>query len=191
LFSDILGDASEKWFSKAGVLYEDSRTKMTAISVELTGHLKLPARRELVHSSETHPLGNHIYKIIVKIESNKLSPPTTATIFYAFCENTSLANYLIATRAHVSHLIRVRYGNGMGGSAASGAWLINILQALRTECLISDKIADWYYDKSVWREADYFAVQNFRRIPNHSNSQLDLMDIIKWAGRNTFWYEVS
>ena len=189
LFSDCLDYPGEKLLEH-GVLFEDTRTRLTALSVEFIGVLNLSVRPELVHFSNPHPLRNHVYKINVQIESTELSP-STATVYYAFCENTALANYLIRHRIRVSHLIRVCYVNAMGGSAASGVWLMNATEALRTEFLISDKNADWYTESTNWREADDFAVQHFRGIPSHPHAQLDLMDIKMWGGSNTFWYKVS
>ncbi len=189
LFSDCSDDASEKLLNN-GVLFEDSRTRLTALSVELIGVLNLSVRPELVHFSNPHPRRNHVYKINVQIESTKLRP-STATVYYAFCENTALANYLIQHRMRVSHLIRVRYGDSFGGSAASGVWFMNATEALRTEFLISDKNAAWYTEPINWSEADDFAVQYFRYIPSHPHAQLDLMDIKMWGTNKTFWYKVS
>jgi hypothetical protein len=189
LFSDCSDDASEKLLNP-GVLFEDSRTRLTALSVEFMGVLNLSVRPELVHIGAPNPRRNHVYKINVQIESAELSP-LTATVYYAFCENTALANYLIHQRIRVSHLIRVRYGDSFGGSTASGIWFMNATEALRTEFFISDKNAAWYTEPMNWSEADDFAVQYFLGIPIHPIAQLELVDTKMWGTNNTFWYKVS
>lgn len=189
LFSDILDFPSSKFIS-GNVLHEDSKTKLTALSVDYIGILKLPVRPELVPSSNPHQFTNHLYKIHVQIESTELER-SSVTVYYAFCENTALANYLIGHRVRVSHLIRVCYGSAFGGSAASGAWLLNTTQALRTECMISDKVANWYYEPSDWREADDFAVKYFRHISTNNNSSLELVDQASWGTHSTYWYKLS
>ncbi len=177
---------SDKWVSGNKVLYEDSRTKLTATSVELIDILTLPARRELIHSIDAGGRRNHVYRLNVLIESKKFSP-SQATIYYAFCENTALARYLIDIHAQVSHLVRVCYGEAFGGSAASGAWLFNIISELGTECLISDKPTSWYLDRTNWREADEFAVKYFRFPSPNQNLRFEETNIVSWRGTNTYW----
>ena len=189
LFSEISDSPSRK-FLIGSVLHEDSRTKLTALQIDRIEIMKLPVRPELVRYSNPHLFTNHVYKICVQIESSELGR-SSVTIYYAFCENTALANYLMRFRTRVSHLIKVCYGSGFGGSLATGAWLLNTTQALRTECLISDKVIDGDYLLCNWRPADDFAVEHFRHIPTNNNSILELVDQAIWGTHSTNWYKLS
>lgn len=189
LFSDVL-DYPSRSFLNTPILYEDSRTTLTVLSMKMVGTLELPQRPELVHFTERHELTNQIYLMMVKIESNSLSE-RIVPVYYAFCENTALADYLIRRRIKVSHLIRVCYGIAFGGSAASGAWLLNAIEPLKCEAFISDKNEHWYRAPLDWREADDFAVNNFISIPNQSNVELAEFSQKRWGGHETFWYRTT
>lgn len=189
LFSDVAHYPS-KSFLNTPILYEDSRTTLTVLSMKMVGTLGLPQRPELVHA-ERHELTNQVYLMEVKIESSSLNE-RIVPVYYAFCENTALADYLIRRRIKVSHLIRVCYGNGWGGSLASGAWLLNAIKPLQCEAFISDRNEHWYRALLEWREADDFAINQFRSIPNQSNL-VELAEFSQkmWDGIETFWYRTT
>jgi len=190
LFSNIC-DLPKDCILSGAILRDDSRTRMTVESSKLVQELNLPIHPELVYYEENeNQLSNHVYKLNVRVESDMLGV-RNVIVFYAFCENTALANKLIQNRIKVSHLIKVGYGAGWGLSKASGAWLLNATRAFKSECLISDWDEQMYTAPLYRKEGDDFAIRLFNSIPRQAQVELEQVDYKMCTGRDTYWYQLS
>jgi len=190
LFSNIC-DHPRHCIEMGAVLHSDARTKMTVKSSEMVQVLNLPIRPEVVyHECGEHPLINQVYKLEVQVESDLLGV-SKVTLYYAFCENTALADKLILYGIKVSHVIRVGFGDGWGLSKSSGAWLLNALSALKSECLISDWDKRMYEQSLNRKDGDYFAISHFKGIPKQVEVELSQVDYKVCTGRETYWYQLT
>jgi len=88
-------------------------------------------------------------------------------VLYVFTENeTFYAEKMRPLHAHISHIIHVRYGGGMGGGGNSaGAWLLNVLKDLHCELFITD-------GHHHWQNGDDFALSLCPEIPREVNVEL-------------------
>ncbi len=120
-------------------IFEDHRTQIKIQHLEELPPCELPLDERLV----SFPAGSHATgKVIfmrLQVKSKQLGT-FSARLIYAFVENTAFcAKYLLPTDAHISHIIKVRYGGGLGGGGyASGAWLNGVLQRLHCEVFVTD-----------------------------------------------------
>jgi hypothetical protein len=84
-------------------------------------------------------------------------------VLYSFAENEAFfCNKLIPNKATITHIIRVNYGNSLGGGLASGAWLLNVLKDLNCELFITD-------GRLYWNKGDEYAFNFCSSIPKNSN----------------------
>lgn len=120
------------------VLHEDRHTRVSVRDLEELPRCDLPLDPELVRFPEGSDLTGRAFFLWIALRSDRLGE-ITAPVLYVFAENTAFwAERLLPAGARLSHLIRVRYGGGFGGSAASGVWILHTLAALGVEVFITD-----------------------------------------------------
>jgi hypothetical protein len=104
-------------------------------NIEELPRLVLPLDSNLVDFPDAET--GSVYFMTVKINSSigNWSVP----VIYAVVENTAFyLDVLISKKAIISHIVRVRYGGGLGGGGkAGGSWIERTLKKLNTELLIS------------------------------------------------------
>ena len=120
-------------------IFRDCRTTITLRSIE-----ELPrCEKELDHQIVDYPDGSQatgrVFFLELYVQSNKLGTYSIPVI-YAFVENAFFCSKkLFPQEGLISHVIHVRYGGGCGGGGkSSGVWLLNILNTISCECLITD-----------------------------------------------------
>lgn len=118
-----------------GRVYEDAHTAVTLRFEREFDRLSAP-RREFAHWDGADSGRIVLYRAeIVSDRFGRIERP----LIYAACENEWFAaEFLAPNRIAVDTVCHVRYGNGFGGAAASGAWLLRALKVLRTRHFISD-----------------------------------------------------
>lgn len=151
LYTDFIGDDKLGSFGQQ-VLYQDHHTLVMRDTVELVSHIPVPANQNLIDGSTSHDLAGNVYFVTITVDSDRLGIFKTQ-LLYCFAENTFiLKRYLLPLQAHISHLIHVRYGGGLGGSRASGVWLKRALGLLHAEVFIHD-------GTDHWQDGDHYALQ--------------------------------
>jgi SAM-dependent methyltransferase len=174
-------------FLDNGIIYSDTRTTVFIDHIEELPRLNLPLHRELVHFPEGSNATDRTIFLKITITSDKLGQ-ISYPVIYAFAENeTFFCQKLIPNKAIISHIIHVRYGGGCGGGGnASGVWLLNVLNLLNCELLISD---GHYY----WQSGDNFALELCPSIPKESEAQLTPIRIVQsegWSGHGDVSWNV-
>jgi hypothetical protein len=125
-------------FLEGSYLYQDARTAISILTKEELPPLNIPLDRDIVHFPSGSVVTGRVVFFEVEVVSCLLGSFTTA-ILYVFAENAAFcALKMLPNHARVSHIVHVRYGQGFGGSHASGSWLLNTLRALRCKVFISD-----------------------------------------------------
>ena len=133
-------------------IYSDGRTYIEAEHIEELPELDNSLDSDILDFPEGSVCTNRVLFITVKIHSDRLGEYKFPLI-YAFTENESFcAEKLLPNQSIMSHIIHVRYGGCMGGSKASGVWVVNVLKQLGCEVFISD---GHYF----WQEGDKKAAE--------------------------------
>jgi hypothetical protein len=118
-------------------LYSDQHTSITVVHIEELPRLNLPVYDDLV-DSRPGSATNRVMYLEIEIKSRRLGQ-FVQPLIYAFAENAAFCSeYLIPKKATVSHIMQVRYGNGLGGSLSSPGWIRYQFNTLKTELVITD-----------------------------------------------------
>lgn len=126
-------------FLDSKVIHEDERTRIQVEAIEELPRLDLPLDPEIVDFPEGSTATGRVLFMKLLVESTKLGR-FTAPLIYAFAENAAFANFALDHHARFTHCIHVRFGGGGGGGGhSSGGWMLNILNRLGCECMISDE----------------------------------------------------
>jgi hypothetical protein len=166
-------------FLDHSIIYMDSRTMVIVDHIEELPKLNLPLHEELVHFKEGSQVTDKALFLKIRIVSEILGT-ISYPVIYAFAENESFyCNKIVPYKAHISHIIHIRYGGGCGGGGnASGVWLVNVLNNLNCELFVTD---GHYY----WQTGDEFALTLCPSITRESNVQLTPIRVLKsesWSG---------
>jgi len=153
-------------FLRTPILYRDERTTIEIIDMERLPNVNLPLHEELVHFPEGGDFNDQVLFMYVRVRSSVFGE-FVRPVLYVFTENeTFYAEKMRPLHAHISHIIHVRYGGGMGGGGNSaGAWLLNVLKDLHCELFITD-------GHHHWQNGDDFALSLCPEIPREVNVEL-------------------
>jgi len=151
-------------FLKSKNIYSSKKTTILIEHIEVLPNLNLlPLHKELVQFQRGGQATDKAVFLKIKIDSDRLGS-IIYPVVYAFAENeTFYCKKLIHHNAKISHIIHVRYGGGCGGGGrAKGGWLLNILEKLHTELLITD-------GRLYWQTGDDFIFRFCSSIPKITN----------------------
>ena len=126
-------------FLDSNLVYEDHRTSVHIRAIEELPRIDLPLDKDIVHFTEGSFATGRVLFLELEVRSDVVGS-LTAYALYAFAENAVFCvQKMLSHGAKISHVINVRYGGGLGGGGYStGAWLLNVLDRLQCEVLISD-----------------------------------------------------
>lgn len=149
LFTDYFPWESGKFLDTQRI-YSDLITGITVKSIEELPKLNLPISEKLVHFPKGSIATNRVVFMTIEVYSDKLGM-FTMPVLYCFAENTAFCcELLLKSKAHISHVVHVRYGGGMfGGGNASGAWILRALKLLGAEVFITDSHHLWQGGDSI------------------------------------------
>ena len=136
IFSDYFPwDGSN--FLDSKLIYEDTRTKVEILDIELLPDLNLPYDSEIIAFKPITKTKNRAVFMNVKVTSHRLGV-LVRPVIYCFAVNEAFCSLvLLKNDAEISHLVHVRYGEGFGGSCSTGYWLRNILKKMKIKIYIS------------------------------------------------------
>jgi hypothetical protein len=126
-------------FSDELIVHQDTRTTISVTSSEELPVCNLPLDDEIVVFKGGNRATGRVLFLHVEIQSNILGN-FNAPVLYAFVENAAFcARKILPYGGRLSHIVHVRFGGGIGGGGRStGIWLLNILQRVHCEVLVSD-----------------------------------------------------
>ena len=139
LFTDYFPNQYSNFLDNRTIFW-DGRTEIFVEHIEELPRLNLlPLHPELVDLPEGSIATDRSVFLIIKVSSNTLGT-FSFPVIYAFAENeTFYCKKMIPFKARISHVIRIRYGGGIGGGGqASGYWVRNVLKSLGSEVFITD-----------------------------------------------------
>jgi len=170
-------------------IYDDDNTSIRVTAIEELPRISLPLHEEIVDFPEGGSALNRVVFMYVHVTSHLLGE-FDAPVLYVFSENEAFyCNAMVPHNARLSHIVRIRYGGGLGGGKASGAWIDNTLGQLGCEVFIKDEDATWQpgddHLKSICPElptSSDASLTRIRQIPGHL-----------WSGYhdNVSWYLVE
>jgi len=138
-------------FLDTRIIHLDVHTQVELLDIEELPSLSLTFSRELADFPPSHAT-NRVVFLRVRVHSDKLGS-WEAPVLYVFGLNEAFcAEVLLPGRAKISHVVRVRIGNGFGGGKSSGDWLAGVFSRLRTELFISD---DTYTGETNFMDFEY------------------------------------
>lgn len=131
------------------VLYEDNKTKVTAVNGTELQKLEIPFFKSLVDFPADENYGR-VFTADIRIESDVLGQLKTKMI-YAIAENTAFAfEYLLKNGIKMSYVVHVRYGHMLGGGRSNGMFIKRILNDLAARYFISDMNYESTFDTEAF-----------------------------------------
>jgi len=126
-------------FLESKVAYKDDHTSVLVKSIEELPQIDLPLDTQIVDFPERSDTTGRVLFLTVEIESNALGK-FTRPVLYACVENAAFcAERILPLSGRISHVVHVRFGGGCGGGGKStGIWLLNVLDRLYTDVLVTD-----------------------------------------------------
>jgi hypothetical protein len=178
LFTDYF-PKRESDFLQPGIIYSDRYTTVRIRNVEKLPIITIPLHHEIVYNIEGSTFNGTFIFMDLSIDSignDGIVTTVNYPVLYGFVENESFyMEYLKKYDAQISHLIRVRYGGGLGGGGhASGQWLRYALCQLQCEIFIND--GDYRFqigDKYIMKKCPELNLKNpvqlslLRTTPGH------------------------
>jgi hypothetical protein len=154
LFTDYFPWQDSDFLDKK-IEYEDADTKITILSIEELPSLNLEIPENIVNFPGGSSATNKVVFIKVEVDSVTLGK-IVCSVIYAFAVNESFcAKVLLLNSSLISHVIHIRYGGGCGGGGkAKGGWLLNVIERLQCQLLITD-------NQYHWQEGDSNALQTY------------------------------
>lgn len=140
LFTDYFPWTDSK-FLDTNIIYRDGRTSIEIKHIEELPKLNLERHPEIVEKIEPNHATNRVVYMELEVKSSVLKDFTNPVkVIYAFVENEAFyCDLLQKHQPHISHLIHVRYGGGLGGGGyASGRWLQSVLEKIGCEIYVND-----------------------------------------------------
>ncbi len=136
-------------FVSGDVIFDDELTFIRIGHQEELPRCELPLHRQIVRFTRGGAMTHRVFYFELQIHSSVLGS-FTRPLIYAFAENTAFcAQVLYPQQAEISHIVRVRYGGGLGGGGHSrGLWLLNVLPQLKCDCLVTNT-GDWERGEGV------------------------------------------
>lgn len=175
-------------FLDSPTLYEDEHTTVTVRHLEPLPRLDLPLDPEIVDFPEGSVATGHVLFMELEVRSDRLGTLTWPLV-YAFCENEAFcARTVLPNGGRFSHVILVRYGNGLGGGKCSGAWIRNVLERVGCEAYIaSGPMGDGKGDEAVPRLYPELAAVG----PRLRRQQYRVTPSARWSScGNVYWFRM-
>lgn len=133
---------------KGDLLYEDGYTKITVKEQKKIIINGVDACKELLQDNINIPLNyGQGYYMTLEVNSHHSSMQKLGVwethVIYLYTENTSFAkNFLLNNQVNIDYIVKVRYGNSMGGgSMCAGYWLVYLAEQLNVKYYVSDLFA--------------------------------------------------
>lgn len=118
-------DECECHIRRARCFYDDNQFEI----IEELPRLPLPLDGEIVSFPEHDQHNGRVFFAMAR----------GAPMLYVVGMNEALcAQAMLPTKAKLGHIVRVRYGNTMGGGIGSGCFIYNMLERLGVELLVTD-----------------------------------------------------
>ena len=142
-YSDIGFNRMESGHLKAGdLLFRDAVTELKIASITPIKKLDIGVEKSVITFgvSQKYASGYLMHlEMHTKITNTPQRCTIEADVVYLYAENTAFArDFLLKNKLSVDWILRIRYGNGFGGSKAKGMWLDYLAQPLGVRYLISD-----------------------------------------------------
>ena len=113
-------------------------------------------------------------------------------------ENTWFAlRYLLPRKINIDYLVRVRYGEGFGGSILEGEWLLKLIPHLNVKYYLSDEVIEAGSFEYIPKELE----EDFADLSHiwNSNEKIPMEPFydapgLTWTGhsyRDVHWYRVK
>ena len=129
---------NESTFLDTRTVHRDARTTITVKSIEELPPCRLALDNQIVDCPKGSKATGRVIFLNLEIKSDILGI-FTFPVIYAFSENAAFcANKILANDGILSHIIHVRFGGCLGGGKSSGIWILNVLQKVKCEVLVSD-----------------------------------------------------
>jgi hypothetical protein len=141
-----------------------------------------------VDKPDRKPYTHQVYFMQVQIESNRLGT-IMANVLYCFCINEDFySNVISPNKAQISHLIRIRWGSGWGGSKGSGNWVRNLFNLVGAELFIDDRA-------TTYRPVNRIFIDKNRELSDY-DYKIDLRTIhivpsIKWSWHGDVYFRIK
>ena len=177
-------------FLDSRTVHLDDRTGITVESIEELPRCDLTLDDQIVDFPQGSVATGRVIFMWVRVESDQLGEQRVPVI-YAFVENAAFcSDVMLPNAARISHLVHVRYGGGCGGGGqTTGDWLLNVLDDLGVECLVTDGHLQEVQGEARVRELFPNLIGEFDR--NRLNS-IRTVDGAAWSGHGDVnWYQVA
>ena len=176
-------EESHEWL-QAAILFQDENTTIRVINSEWLPNLSFHSgfvplvQSELVTSTGNSILANRVKFFNLEIQSNQLGTFCKPLLYVFAINEMFFRSYIARCRPTISHVIKVRYGSGLGGGGkATGMWLRHVLGFMNTKYLITD-------DQSYYNEADTLYLNLFLSGKfNETNDDVNLRRMHKIPGQ--------
>jgi len=124
-------------FLDSRLIHLDAHTKLELLDIEELPRLSLTFSRELADFPPSHAT-NRVVFLRVRVRSDRLGTWEVPLLYVFGLNEAFCAEVLLPGGAKISHVVRVRVGNGFGGGKSSGDWLGGVFGRLGTELFLSD-----------------------------------------------------
>lgn len=189
IFTDYWG-LEYSSFLDTPLIYEDENTKITVVSSELLPDLVLLRPADIVVYPELNSVSNKVAFLNVRVESDELGT-FEVPVIYAFVVNEEfMSKVIIPNNGKLSHIIKIRYGGGLGGGGkVRGNWILHLLSKVGCELLICD-------NSHINGSKDEIVFVNYPNLAsNHSEPKMTEIRKIashKWSRYgDVSWYVVA
>lgn len=182
IYCDYMPSDGHEWLEDA-ILFQDENTMIRVINSEWLPNVFIDSRfaplaqSELVTSVGNPSLANRVKFFNLEIQSKQLGTFSKPLLYVFAINEMFFRSYISRYQLSISHIIKIRYGSGLGGGGnATGLWLRHVLRLMNTKYLITD-------DQTNYNEADklylnLFLGGNF----NETNDDVDLRRMHKIPG---------
>lgn len=190
LYTDNHAFHDFKYDQSYSIIHQDKRTSVTIVHTERLPDLtyEYDEKSIYVDKPDRKPYTHQVYFMQVQIESNRLGT-ILANVLYCFCINEDFySNVIFPNKAQISHLIRIRWGSGFGGSRGSGNWVRNLFNVVGAELFIDDR-------SKTYRSVNGYFLDENRELTNN-DYKIDLRTIhivpsIKWSWHGDVYFSIK
>lgn len=165
-------------FLDSKTIRDDGRTYISIDTIEELPMCNLPLDERIVDFPNGSLATGKVLFMLLSIHCSSLGI-FKRPVIYAFVENSAFcATRILPNHGKISHIIKHRSGGGYSGGKASGEWLLNILEKVNCECLITDN--HYFFGAE---EVIYDLYPSLR--PNSNPAHMLPIREIQWEGYNT------
>ncbi|OXU14042.1 DUF7663 domain-containing protein [Sedimentisphaera salicampi] len=125
-------------FLDTTLIHRDEYTEITVAHLEYLSNLDIPLPAELVHFTENKPVTGIVIYMELNIRSDVLGE-FQVPLIYAFVENAGFCSKkILKLNGQITHIYLKNWGCGLGGGHSGGRWVLNILEKVGCELLVTD-----------------------------------------------------